>query len=327
MYLQALDLPLGRKDSTSHSASTASTTTSSPSPQSPAFSCVSDQFHVSNHHHHHLHRVHYIPRQQVSPLHRHASQPASSTNTSTRSTHSNESSVQHSGYTRSHSGSHEDIWVRAENKNGMSNDKIKADQGSSATEDNIEIKDNYSYVQFAKDRPIVHDYSYPTLDSLSKSPQRRDSITSQKKHNQETISAVQPPLPIKSKKKRKRSKRDKKHLLSQRARCVYCNEMFAFEDNQRGNCVDAPDRVAQCIEQVSCICCARGMLYHCMADADGDYGHPCICDTNDVTNCRKWTALTILSLFVPCLWCYWPLTTCHRCGVACGCCGGRHMAA
>ena len=141
----------------------------------------------------------------------------------------------------------------------------------------------------------------------------------------------QPPLPIKSKKKRKMGRKEKKnsgtsHLLSQRSRCVYCNEMFLHDENARGICEDAPDRVADCIEKASCICCARGMLYHCMADADGDYGHPCVCDTADDVNCRKWTALTFLSLFVPCLWCYWPLTACHRCGIGCGCCGGRHKA-
>ena len=53
--------------------------------------------------------------------------------------------------------------------------------------------------------------------------------------------------------------------------------MFVHDENMRGNCEDAPDKVAECIEKVSCICCARGMLYHCMADADGDFGHLCVC--------------------------------------------------
>jgi sprouty-related EVH1 domain-containing protein len=78
------------------------------------------------------------------------------------------------------------------------------------------------------------------------------------------------------------------------------------------SCEDAPDGVEKCIEYVTCVWCAKGIIYHCMADPDGDYGHPCVCDTSDRTNCKKWTALTILSLFVPCLWCYWQFTSFTR---------------
>ncbi len=312
---QALNLPLGRKDSSSQSASTASTTTSSPTHQSPALSSIQEPTFPNQYHanHHHLHRVHYIPRHPKQ-----TTSPHSSEKESTKS----KSSTESNGTMR------EDVWIKAD-KNGSSQ-RIKPDnQGN--TDDNIEMALDYSYVQFARSRPSVHEYSYPTLDSISKSPsQRRDSISSLKKHNLEML-ATQPPLPTKSKKKKKdRTKKDKKqsrHLLSQRSRCVYCHEMFVIDENGRGVCVEAPDQVAECIEKVSCICCARGMLYHCMADADGDYGHPCVCDSHDQHNCKKWTALTILSFFVPCLWCYWPLTGCHRCGVACTCCGGRHKAA
>ena len=318
---QTLELPLGRKDSSSQSASTASTTTSSPTPQSPALPTINDPFgsapSFSHPHanHHHLHRVHYIARTPKHPS------PPSSEKGSTKSKSSTESQIQ----SVSNGRGLEEVWVKAD-KIGSS-PRIKPE--GSGHDDNIEMAVDYSYVQFS--RPNVHEYSYPTLDSISKSPQRRDSISSLKKHTIDAL-AAQPPLPTKSKKKKKdRPKKDSRnqnaHLLSQRSRCVYCHEMFVHDENARGNCEDAPDKVAECIEKVSCIYCARGMLYHCTADADGDYGHPCVCDTTDESNCKKWTALTILSLFVPCLWCYCPLSACHRCGVACGCCGGRHKAA
>ena len=314
--LQTLDLPLGRKDSSSQSASTASTTTSSPTPQSPALSSINDpfsgQFTHPHANHHHFHRVHYISR------HPNKTSPQSSEKSSTKS----------STKSSSESNGKEEIWVKADKTcSTAQRDNNKPDQGSN--EENIEII-GYSYVQFARNRPSVHEYSYPTLESITKQPQRRDSISSLKKYNLDVL-ASQPPLPTKSKKKRKdRSKVDKKQcrrLLSQRYRCVYCHEMFQQDNNARGTCEEAPDKVAECIEKASCICCARGMLYHCMADADGDYGHPCVCDPGDDSNCKKWTALTLLSLLVPCLWCDWPLTACHRCGAACGCCGGRHKAA
>ena len=309
---QTLDLPLGRKDSSSQSASTASTTTSSPTGQSPAVCTLHDTFSVPTpqpHYqanHQHLHRVHYIPRHPRLPT-----SPQSSEKDVTRTLETN--------------GRPEEIWIRSDK---VPHQHVKPDGGPNP-DDNIEVAMDYSYVQFARNRPSVHEYTYPTypLESLKQPPSRRDSLSSLKKHNIEMYS-TQPPLPTKSKKRgkgRKKEKKQSRHLLSQRDRCVYCNEMFEADENQRGNCEDAPDKVGDCIEKVACICCARGMLYHCMSDADGDYGHPCVCDATE-DNCKRWTALTVLSLFVPCLWCYWPLTACHRLGMACGCCGGRHKA-
>ena len=324
-----MDLPLGRKDSSSQSASTASTTTSSPTAQSPSLSPTlspADAFTSSqfvplgsvNQHAQHLHRVHYITRipqgKQTPPL------------TSSPTPPSNEIITTNSSSVDSNGKSTDDIWVKAESRLGHHVDPL-------AHDDTIDLGTDYSYVQFARTRPSVHEYSYPTLETVNKSPQRRDSIGEIKKQNNwNEVHTSQPPLPMKKKKRdRNIKKADKKqsgHLLArQRARCAYCHDTFFHEENARGSCEDAPDRVMQGIEKVTCICCARGMLYHCMADQDGNYGHPCVCDVADSNNCKKWTALTLLACFVPCLWCYWPLTACHRCGTACGCCGARHKAA
>lgn len=42
---------------------------------------------------------------------------------------------------------------------------------------------------------------------------------------------------------------------------------------------------------------------------------------------KRWFGLALLSLVVPCLWCYLPLRACYHCGVQCGCCGKPHEAA
>ena len=260
-------------------------------------------------------------------------------------------------------------------------------------DDFVDMGADYSYVQFARSRPSVHEYSYPNLDSVttsSKSPRRhlqqgssvgssrRDSIDEIKRQNNwgvggggsigsggiadssvlhststttssSAASHTQPPLPTKKKKRDRgvkatimlkkgdkassssKDKRQSGHLLGrQRARCVYCHDSFLLDENARGSCEDAPDAVVQGIERVSCVCCARGLFYHCMADQDGSYGaHPCVCgeDATAAASCKRWTALTLLACLVPCLWCYWPLTACHRGGVSCGCCGARHKAA
>ena len=125
-----------------------------------------------------------------------------------------------------------------------------------------------------------------------------------------------------SKFKSKQRKEDGEH-----SRCVYCQERFNHEENGRGKCQDAPDPVKRCIYQVSCMLCAESMLYHCMSDSEVDFSDPRSCDTSDDKFCLRWLALVAPSFIVPCMCCYVPLRMCHRCGEACGCCGGKHKAA
>lgn len=222
------------------------------------------------------------------------------------------------------------------------NDTVKSEAGSSSTNDEVVEMVEYSYVQFAKAHvPGTHEYSYPVVELLPKlGPQARlepshESLASSPRIPTEPEpSTSQLPLPMKTKSRRKiRLKREPidRQLLGQqplpRLQCVYCHEVFDPDSNHRGSCKDAPDHIQECIEWVACACCARGMLYHCLSDADGNYGHPCKCEPSDENPCKKWTALALLSLVVPCLWCYWPLTACHRCGMQCGCCGPQHVMA
>ncbi|XP_074644990.1 sprouty-related, EVH1 domain-containing protein 2-like isoform X2 [Tubulanus polymorphus] len=299
-----LDLPLGRKDSSSQSNSTTSTTTSSPTPQSPAVSIhgvMQEPYGPFISRPPHLHWITFTPNRNSTNV---MKQSPSSENGKSISSESKE----------------DNMWPK-------SSDKTQSDE--------IDNRATDCYVTFdTKTRPSSNnDYSYPSMDSITKPASRRDSSSSIKKTQIETL---HPPLPLR--KPRPRKDKDSKHhkadkqskylLTKKHARCAYCQKMFSVSsETSRGLCEDAPDKMHDVIERVSCICCARAMLYHCMADADGDYGHPCVCDSSDESNCKKWTALTILSFIVPCLWCYWPLTACHRCGVACGCCGGRHKAA
>ncbi|XP_061626111.1 sprouty-related, EVH1 domain-containing protein 2 [Phyllopteryx taeniolatus] len=113
----------------------------------------------------------------------------------------------------------------------------------------------------------------------------------------------------------------------ERLRCVYCQDLFQRKDNRRGRCQEAPDPIQTCIRRVSFLWCADSLLYHCMSDPEGDYSDPCSCEAGDERFCLRWSALLALSLLVPCMCCYLPLTALHRCGVACRCCGGRHQAA
>ncbi|XP_071544263.1 sprouty-related, EVH1 domain-containing protein 2 isoform X3 [Panulirus ornatus] len=201
--------------------------------------------------------------------------------------------------------------------------------------DKIEVPgDNNSYVQFDRENQsaVDHDYSYPMVDGIK--GDKRDSFASLKKQHQLELvggthsQQLAPPLPPGKRHKKTREKKIRKPI---KARCRHCHKMFTYDTNSRGNCEYAPDCVRTAIDRVTFISCAQGMLYHCMSDAEGEYAHhPCECGgpggTADESCGRRWLGLTLLSLLVPCLWCYLPLRACHQCAVACGLCGGRHEA-
>uniref|UniRef100_G1SXC1 Sprouty related EVH1 domain containing 1 n=1 Tax=Oryctolagus cuniculus TaxID=9986 RepID=G1SXC1_RABIT len=173
----------------------------------------------------------------------------------------------------------------------------------------LERDDTDSNIHFSKPESKKSDYLYSCGDE-TKLSSLKDSV----------VFKTQP-----SSLKFKKSKRRKED--GERSRCVYCQERFNHEENSRGKCQDAPDPIKRCIYQVSCMLCAESMLYHCMSDSEGDFSDPCSCDTSDDKFCLRWLALVALSFIVPCMCCYVPLRMCHRCGEACGCCGGKHKAA
>ena len=113
--------------------------------------------------------------------------------------------------------------------------------------------------------------------------------------------------------------------------CAHCHESFSHASNRRGACSHAPqDWARSTVETVTCLSCAKCLLYHCMSDSEGDYGagHPCDCSSEGGgTWGRRWLGLTLLSILVPCLCCYFPLMACYKGGAACSLCGGRHQAA
>ncbi|XP_054881622.1 LOW QUALITY PROTEIN: sprouty-related, EVH1 domain-containing protein 2 [Poeciliopsis prolifica] len=169
-------------------------------------------------------------------------------------------------------------------------------------------------VHFTKSDAPKRDYTYPY--PLSCGVQR--GFDSKPGGGRRAVVTLQPRPP---------ASKGKCHLEDgERLQCVYCQDMFNHEDNGRGQCQEARTPIQTCIRRVSFMWCADSLLYHCMSDPEGDYSDPCSCDTSDERFCLRWTALVGLSLLAPCM-CYAPLKACHRCGVACRCCGGKHRAA
>ena len=169
----------------------------------------------------------------------------------------------------------------------------------------------------------------------------------------------------KSKKYKKDQKRPQARLLQER--CVHCHELFSQvnikdyntklpaitksyvqSENAPGSCQYAPDVVKQGIECMSCLACAKCLLYHCHYEDENFTGSNqayyilgeiiifhlflfpdddiCTCDNTDGHLGKRWLGLSLLAVLVPCLCLYPLLTACHGCGRACKMCGGRHQS-
>lgn len=343
-----MPLSLKRKDSSSRSASTTSTTTSSPgtnSPQSPN----NDPFSFARPHNHlqqaqrfssahsPVQNIHtngggvlvLQHQQQQEQYEFQAGSPIS------------ENSSPHKSSFDSSSGQDE-VWVRTSLDPSLMSEKseqalIEPDLSAGQRGDSYKEE---SYVVFNKNKAgAPHEYSYPSLEPAQKPPAQRSS-TKKQAHSSPSSHTTQPypPLPVKKSRSKSSSSAGGEggkqgqtgarcRLVSTQVQCKHCRELFSLDSNPRGSCEDAPDSVERCIECVSCVTCTQCLMYHCWADADGEFRHPCSCDPGDSSLCKRWTALTFLSLLLPCLWCYLPLKACHHCGTMCGLCGGRHKAA
>ena len=115
--------------------------------------------------------------------------------------------------------------------------------------------------------------------------------------------------------------------------CIHCRKSYNPGSNTKGSCRYAPnDWARSTVETVTCLSCARCLLYHCISDPEEDeeIHDPCECTGSNSAagsyGVRRWLGLTLLSILVPCLCCYPPLMACYKGAAACGLCGGRHEA-
>lgn len=200
----------------------------------------------------------------------------------------------------------------------------------------IASPDNYSYVELTN----IHDFNYSLIDEpavvvirSTAGQQRRSSVSSLKKqaHNTSQQLNLESPSLIGGGKDNGKDSGGSPSLKS-RMRCRYCMDEYADTWNRRGDCEYAPDCFRDAIEAMPGMSCARGLVYHCLRDPDGDsVAHPCSCVMGGdsvgggVRGCTtRWLGLTLLSFLLPCLWCYPPLRALHFVGVSCGVCGGKH---
>lgn len=112
-------------------------------------------------------------------------------------------------------------------------------------------------------------------------------------------------------------------ICGKKRRCRDCHEVYSEDSNPRGSCATGPDPVRNGIEMLTCMGCARGMMYHCFAGAEGEVpSHPCTLHHHRCV--LRWMALGFLSLLLPCLCLYIPFAGCHHAAKTCSVCGARH---
>lgn len=72
-------------------------------------------------------------------------------------------------------------------------------------------------------------------------------------------------------------------------------------------CLCSPESV---LEYGTCLCCVKGLFYHCSAQDDEDdcADQPCSCGPAHA--CARWGSMGLLALCLPCLCCYPPARLC-----------------
>ncbi|MBN3311996.1 SPY2 protein, partial [Atractosteus spatula] len=65
------------------------------------------------------------------------------------------------------------------------------------------------------------------------------------------------------------------------------------------------------VDYGTCVCCVKCLFYHCSSDdEDNCADNPCSCSQSNC--CVRWSAMGIMSLFLPCLLCYLPAKGCLK---------------
>lgn len=99
-------------------------------------------------------------------------------------------------------------------------------------------------------------------------------------------------------------------IVSPYATNVICQEFEAIEEeDRRGDCYDL-------LDCCTCMCCVKGLFYHCTKDTKDEgkmADNPCSCK-GPVGECvGRWGVMGLMSVFMPCLWCYLPFEAYFRC--------------
>ncbi|ESO11615.1 hypothetical protein HELRODRAFT_71732, partial [Helobdella robusta] len=213
--------------------------------------------------------------------------------------------------------------VRVENihcRRNMKMDRKRIHHRKSEDRTNVWIKrEDLSMPEFSAMNCYTTDSSYVQFSNNKKNNSSTNSSNSKQNIERECFSVTSL-----SSKHSSSGNLQQLHMAQSRRRCLKCREFYYETENCAGRCAYGSDQCLKCVEAVSCVACARALLYHFAADENGDYGEVCSCTDGHHRNFKKWFLSAILSVFMPCLCCYPPLSACHKSCVKTGKCGARH---
>ncbi|CRK90353.1 CLUMA_CG004025, isoform A [Clunio marinus] len=111
-----------------------------------------------------------------------------------------------------------------------------------------------------------------------------------------------------------------------RCRCEKCQTPRPLPSKWicNDNCLCSAETI---IDSASCLCCVKALFYHCSKDHETDFESPTIRCAENPCSCvpykraSRWGCLSVLSLLLPCLCCYWPMRGCVS---LCASCYAKH---
>lgn len=123
--------------------------------------------------------------------------------------------------------------------------------------------------------------------------------------------------------------------IIQKEQCIYCKQYYRVDQNTANCCPQSPDYMDLWIGRLTCYSCAEVIFNSCLNVEDrrnrfqrqspsSFRRNNGLCSCASENRWKRWTLLSVLLLFVPCLWCYLPCQACRRCVRWCAVCGGRH---
>lgn len=131
---------------------------------------------------------------------------------------------------------------------------------------------------------------------------------SSQRHGEEKVVTSQPSATFKKERFQSESQCSRQNddiICSEckRCRCESCRTPRPLPSKWLcGTCHCSADTI---VDYATCLCCAKAFFYHCSNDETvSNENDPCSCG-QDMFYAR-WGCLGVMSLFLPCLFCYWP---------------------
>ncbi|XP_053563823.1 protein sprouty homolog 2 [Bombina bombina] len=154
-----------------------------------------------------------------------------------------------------------------------------------------------------------------TRTSASSSPSEQRLLGTNSGLVTDRIIRVQPKSELKSEELKPSSKED---LSLHACRCEDCGKCKCQEctyprtlpscwicDKQ---CLCSAQEV---VDYGTCVCCVKSLFYHFLNDdEDNCADNPCSCSQPHC--CTRWSAIGVMAMFLPCLWCYLPAKGCLK---------------